>query len=157
MPRATDDPPARPFDRRSRILFDLPAKRVVNGDEVPGVEPEPDHCRGDSSRIRVRVVGPVKAGAGAILAREVATPAGNGDGDATALRGQLLAGQCNARVRHIEDRSDVFFVKPLRDNCRSDVNIVLVIAEKDTNLFAKYLAPKVPHRHFRGSNRTCSG
>src|SRR5262245_10890045 len=35
--------------------------------------------------------------------------------------------------------------------------MVLVIAEKHTNLFAKYLAPKVPHRHFCGSNRTCSG
>src|SRR5215510_8389432 len=93
MPRMADDPAAHPFDRRTRILFELPAKHVIGGDEVPGVEPEPDHRRGDSSRIRVCVIGPVKTGAGAILACEVATPAGNGDGNATALGGQLLAGQ----------------------------------------------------------------
>ena len=99
----------------------------------------------------------MKAGAGAILAREVATPAGNGDGDATALGGQLLAGQRNARVRHIEDSPHVFIVEPLRHKCRSDVHLVPVIAEQDTNLLAEHLAAKVLHRHFRGSDGTCSG
>src|SRR5262245_9326890 len=99
----------------------------------------------------------MEPGAGAILARQIATPTGNGNGDATALGGKLLAGQRNARVGHIEDSPDVFIVEPLRHDRRGDVDLVLVIAEKDTNLFAKYLAPKVPHRHFCGSNRTCSG
>src|SRR5262249_60008127 len=40
---------------------------------------------------------------------------------------------------------------------RSDVDLVLVIPEKDTNFLAKPLAAKVLHRHFRGSDRTCSG
>ena len=80
-----DDTPARPFDRGTRILLELPAKLVIGSDEVPSVEPEPDERRGDTSRIRVCVIGPVKAGAGAILACKVATPAGNGDGDATVL------------------------------------------------------------------------
>src|SRR6185436_14289120 len=157
MPRMADDTPARPFDRGTRILLELPAKLVIGSDEVPSVEPEPDERRGDTSRIRVCVIGPVKAGAGAILACEVATPAGNGDGDATVLSGQLLAGQRNARVRHIEDRPNVFIVKPLRRQGRSDVDLVLVIPEQDTNLLAEHLAAKVLHCHFRGSDGTCSG
>src|SRR5262245_21499069 len=79
----------------------------------------------------------MEPGAGAILARQIATPTGNGNGDATALGRQLLAGQRNARVGHIEDCPDVFIVKPLRHQCRSDVDLVLVIPEQDTNLLAK--------------------
>jgi hypothetical protein len=32
-----------------------------------------------------------------------------------------------------------------------------VIGEKDTNLLAEHVATKVLHRHFRGSDGTCSG
>jgi len=51
MSRTTEHPAARPFDRHTGVLFKLPAERIVDGDEVPGVESEFDHRRSDTGRI----------------------------------------------------------------------------------------------------------
>src|SRR5262249_57123377 len=147
MARAANHPPACLLDCLACILLQRPPERIVGGDEIPGIETEADHSACNADRVGISIVGPMEAGVGAILARQIAAAARHCYRNPFARSGKLLDCQRYRRIRHVYDRAHLLVVQPTVRYRRCNVDVVLVVAKNYADFSTEYLSTEILNCH----------
>jgi hypothetical protein len=71
--------------------------------------------------------------------------------------GDLVDGERDARVRHVDDEVDLVRVVPLPRDLRADVRLVLVVGEDDLDLHPLLVGAVVRDSHPGGHHRALAG
>ncbi len=142
---------------RLGVALERVAERVVGGDEEPGVAAGLDDGVAGAVGEHPGVVGPVHGVRRARLSGEV-RGGGAGDDERLALiAGDLVHGERDAGVRHVEDHVHLVDVVPLAREARADVGLVLMIGRHDLDPEASLGRAEILDRQAGSDHRPLAG
>ena len=139
------------------VALERLAERVVGGDEEPRVAARLDDRAAGAVGQHPRVVGPVHGVGRARLAGQVRRRRARREERLALVLGDLVDGERDAGIRHVDDHVDLVDVVPLARDGRADVRLVLVVGRDDLDLVAALLDAGVLDGHLRRGDRARAG
>ena len=132
---------------RLGVALERVAEGVVGGEEEPRVAAGLHDRAAGAVGQRPGVVGPVDRVGGARLAGEVGGGGARDQQRLALVAGDLVDGERDAGVRHVDDHVDLVGVEPLPGHLGADVGLVLVVGGDDLDLQSLLVGAEVLDGH----------